>query len=305
MHKVISVLKHILTVATILTAVAGQAHASSEKIRQNAERVLAQEVIWFQQVVVYGSHTEIRLRQASIPLIEAVGIWDDEDNLIFPDQEAAPHIYDVAITHNLDRLHSLRRAAQPNAWEAYDIDVDSLLFCSNNLSATCLLINTDELSKLLEVDRSKLTDALFGSESSTSYFSWLYLLPFAIAAGFILFRTERKAPLNTQQVDTNHLFKMGDMEIDPKRMLITRNSFSTSISARDLKLLTCLFEHPDEVISKDTLYNAGWGRDFVPSSRSLEQHIMTLRKKIDPERNLQPLIETVHGQGYRFPSNQP
>ena len=81
-----------------------------------------------------------------------------------------------------------------------------------------------------------------------------------------------------------------------------RDELTANITVRDLKLLNCFVERPDEVLSKDTLYDAGWGRDFVPCSRALEQHIMTLRKKIDPERKRKSLIETVHGQGYRFPS---
>ena len=94
---------------------------------------------------------------------------------------------------------------------------------------------------------------------------------------------------------------MGDMEIDPKRMSIKRGQYEASISQRDLKLLVCLANNPDVVITKDKLYNVGWGRDFMPNSRSLEQHILTLRNKIDPERKRAVLIETVHGQGYRYP----
>jgi len=56
-----------------------------------------------------------------------------------------------------------------------------------------------------------------------------------------------------------------------------------------------------EVISKDQLYSAGWGRDFMPNSRALEQHIMVLRRKLDPDKKRQVLIETIHGQGYKCP----
>ena len=95
---------------------------------------------------------------------------------------------------------------------------------------------------------------------------------------------------------------MADMRVKPRQQLVERGGVTSQVSERDLKLLGHFALHPNEVISKDELYNVGWGRDFVASSRALEQHMINLRKKIDPNRNLPVIIETVHGQGYRFPS---
>ncbi len=295
----------LLVVALIFAHSMVQAGSNAEDIRAKAEHFLIKEVAWFQQGIIHGSQTDIRLRQASLPLIEAVGIWDNQGHLAFPDQESAPHIYDVAITHNLSRLQTLRRAAQPNAWEAFDIEVDSILFCSNSLSSVCLLINSEELAKGLNVSKPQLVEALFQPIDSPAFSLdnlWIVvaglLLPFAYVKYF------KTSESQENKKDTSHIFLLGDMEVDPKRMAISREGFTASIGSRDLKLLRCFHEHPDEVISKDRLYNAGWGRDFIPNSRSLEQHIMTLRKKIDPDRNRRSLIETVHGQGYRYPLNQ-
>jgi len=306
MYRLKSTFKPLFVAVLIFSYSLLHAGDSVEETRAQAELFLIKEVAWFQQGVIHGSQTDIRLRQASLPLIEAVGIWDNEGHLIFPDQESAPHIYDVAITHNLSRLQTLRRAAQPNAWEAFDFEVDSLLFCSNSLSSVCLLINTEELAKGLKIPKAQLVDALF-QPSESSAFSLSYLL--IVMAGLLLFPFAYMKYFKTSKAQQNtkacsHIFVMGDMEVDPKRMTITREGVSTAIGSRDLKLLICLYEHPGEVISKDRLYNAGWGRDFIPNSRSLEQHIMTLRKKIDPDRNRRSLIETVHGQGYRYPLSQ-
>ena len=306
MYLLKSTFNALLVTVLIFTHSMVQAGSNQEEIRAEAEHFLIKEVTWFQQGVIHGSQTDIRLRQASLPLIEAVGIWDNQGHLVFPDQESAPHIYDVAITHNLSRLQTLRRAAQPNAWEAFDIEVDSILFCSNSLSSVCLLINSEELAKGLNVSKPQLVEALFQPIESHAFslgnlwivVAGLLLLPFAYVKYF------KTSEPQQNKKDTSHIFLLGDMEVDPKRMAINREGFTTSIGSRDLKLLTCFHEHPDEVISKDRLYNAGWGRDFIPNSRSLEQHIMTLRKKIDPDRNRRSLIETVHGQGYRYPLSQ-
>lgn len=295
----------LLVVALIFAHSMVQAGSNAEDIRAKAEHFLIKEVAWFQQGIIHGSQTDIRLRQASLPLIEAVGIWDNQGRLVFPDQESAPHIYDVTITHNLSRLQTLRRAAQPTAWEAFDIEVDSTFFCSNSLPSVCLLINSKELAKGLNVTKPQLVEALFQPIEPLVFslghlwvlVAGLLLLPLAYVRYF-----KTSEPLQKKK-DTSYIFLLGDMEVDSKRMKISRDGFSASIGSRDLKLLRCFHEHPDEVISKDRLYNAGWGRDFIPNSRSLEQHIMTLRKKIDPGRNRCLLIETVHGQGYRYPLN--
>lgn len=306
MYRLKFTFKSLFAIAILMSHSLLHAGNSTEETRAQAESFLIKEVAWFQQGIIHGSQTDIRLRQASLPLIEAVGIWDDEGHLIFPDQESAPHIYDVAITHNLSRLQTLRRAAQPNAWEAFDFEADSILFCSSSLSSVCLLINTEELAKGLQVPKQELVRALFQTSEAPA-FPLSYVL--LIVAGLVLlpfacFRYFKIAKAQQNKKADNHIFVMGDMQVDPKRMTITREGVTTSIGTRDLKLLICLYEHPDEVISKDRLYNAGWGRDFIPNSRSLEQHIMTLRKKIDPDRNRQSLIETVHGQGYRYPLSQ-
>ena len=304
-----SVYRLLLTAIFLLAAFQAQADEGHKETKERAERFLMKEVAWFQKTVTNGSQTDIRLRQAATPLIEAVGIWNNSGELAFPDQESSPHIYDIAITHNLNRLEALRNASQPNAWEANDIKVNSLFFCSNNTLSICILVHTGELAKSLDIPKDQLINALFYQEEAQPN-SMTYLLIALGALGLILIAIVRFIMPVTVKVKTKssheaeHVFRMGDMEVDSKRMCITRDGDSANISQRDLKLLSCLYQHPDEVLSKDTLYNAGWGREFIPNSRSLEQHIMTLRRKIDPQRNRSTLIETVHGQGYRFPKSQ-
>jgi two-component system alkaline phosphatase synthesis response regulator PhoP len=52
------------------------------------------------------------------------------------------------------------------------------------------------------------------------------------------------------------------------------------------------------VLSRDTLLDVCWGLEYMPESRTLDQHIAKLRKKI--ERSSEEIIETVRGVGYRW-----
>ena len=54
------------------------------------------------------------------------------------------------------------------------------------------------------------------------------------------------------------------------------------------------------VVDRNTLFNECWGLDYFPSSRSLDQHISTLRKRIEIDAKDAKIITTVHGVGYRF-----
>ena len=95
--------------------------------------------------------------------------------------------------------------------------------------------------------------------------------------------------------------QIADLTVLPKELRAERNGESITLNQRDIALLTELYRHRGEVLSKDALFNAGWGRDYLPSSRTLDQHISQLRKRIERDPAKPKIIETVHGAGYRTP----
>jgi DNA-binding response OmpR family regulator len=58
--------------------------------------------------------------------------------------------------------------------------------------------------------------------------------------------------------------------------------------------------HPGEVLTRDALLNAVWGVDYFGTTRTLDQHVAQLRKKIELAPNAVSPIATVHGVGYRY-----
>jgi DNA-binding response OmpR family regulator len=71
----------------------------------------------------------------------------------------------------------------------------------------------------------------------------------------------------------------------------------TPLTPLELGLLRYLAAHPGEAISRDRLLNALWGISYMGTTRTLDQRINLLRKKLGPESDR---IETVYGCGYRF-----
>jgi len=95
-------------------------------------------------------------------------------------------------------------------------------------------------------------------------------------------------------------FLFGLFEVNPKTYKLTADGFSQDLTNRELTLIRCFHAHPGEVLSRDYLLNAGWGIDYLGTTRTLDQHIAKLRKKIEPDSSHPQLITTVHGLGYRY-----
>ena len=110
----------------------------------------------------------------------------------------------------------------------------------------------------------------------------------------------RRTRLLEQKPNAPTSYQMHDLTIIPTELRALRNDTEISLSLRDLKILKILCEHPNQVLTRDQIYNHAWGYEHMPNSRSLDQHISQLRKKIEPDPSHPIFIQTVHGAGYRF-----
>ncbi len=104
-------------------------------------------------------------------------------------------------------------------------------------------------------------------------------------------------------VSNKSTFNFGEVEVDKKRFLVLRNGEELSLTSRELKLLEVFAARPDEVLSRDFLLDAVWGIEYMGTTRTLDQHIAQLRKKV--EAGDTQVIVTVHGVGYRFSGFSP
>lgn len=95
------------------------------------------------------------------------------------------------------------------------------------------------------------------------------------------------------------IFAFGGYDVDRKRFLILRDGKERALTMRELRLLEVFSERPNEVLSRDFLLNAVWGVDYLGTTRTLDQHIAQLRKKVE-SADAPQLIVTVHGVGYKY-----
>ena len=95
-------------------------------------------------------------------------------------------------------------------------------------------------------------------------------------------------------------FQLADIEVFPSELRARRGEQSIELSLRDVSILALLHEQRGKVVNRDELYDRCWGRAYLPSSRTLDQHISKLRKAIERDPRNPHIIETVHGVGYRY-----
>ena len=94
--------------------------------------------------------------------------------------------------------------------------------------------------------------------------------------------------------------QFGDCALDDRTFELRRGKKAVPLSARELKLFQTFAAHPREVLSRDRLLNEVWGYEYYGTTRTLDQAIVQLRKKLADLGADARQIATVHAIGYRW-----
>jgi DNA-binding response OmpR family regulator len=98
----------------------------------------------------------------------------------------------------------------------------------------------------------------------------------------------------------DEIFKIGTALIDPKSFQVKRGKSVDELTAKELKLLQVFHARAGEVLSRDKLLNEVWGYNYYGTTRTLDQVIMQLRKKLGDTGAEPKYLLTVHGVGYKL-----
>jgi DNA-binding response OmpR family regulator len=108
----------------------------------------------------------------------------------------------------------------------------------------------------------------------------------------------RRAGMASQAQPT--LLSFGRLEIDEAAREVRVDGVDAGLKPREFALLLELASNPGIALSRSTLLQRVWGFDFDGDERTVDVHVRRLRLKIEEKPRLPPLLQTIHGFGYKF-----
>jgi DNA-binding response OmpR family regulator len=110
----------------------------------------------------------------------------------------------------------------------------------------------------------------------------------------------RAALRRTLRVSSGEAFSFDGISVDFSKMEVTRDSQTIGLTAQEFKTLKFMAQNAERVISRDELLNEVWGYQNYPSTRTVDNHILKLRQKLEKDPGNPVHFRTVHGMGYKF-----
>ena len=97
-----------------------------------------------------------------------------------------------------------------------------------------------------------------------------------------------------------NVVEFGTIRVDYAAIEVRRSNRPVRFSAMEFKALKFFLSNPNRVISRDELLNEVWGYNNYPCTRTVDNHVLRLRQKLEPDFTNPIYFRTVFGFGYRF-----
>jgi DNA-binding response OmpR family regulator len=110
-------------------------------------------------------------------------------------------------------------------------------------------------------------------------------------------RTAMRRSSRTMLTET---FSFGDVKVDFTKMELWRNGNPVQLTSQEFKVLKFMIQNAERVLSREELLNHVWGYQNYPSTRTVDNHILRLRQKIEKDPTSPLHFRTVHSSGYKF-----
>ena len=110
-------------------------------------------------------------------------------------------------------------------------------------------------------------------------------------------RTAMRRSSRTPLAET---FSFGDVKVDFKKMELWREGNLVQLTSQEFKVLKFMIQNAERVLSREELLNHVWGYRNYPSTRTVDNHILRLRQKVEKDPANPVHFRTVHSAGYKF-----
>jgi two-component system alkaline phosphatase synthesis response regulator PhoP len=92
----------------------------------------------------------------------------------------------------------------------------------------------------------------------------------------------------------------GPVRVRPRGRQVFRAGEEIRLTRKEFDLLVYLLKHRGEVVTRERLLDEVWGYERFPTTRTVDTHVLRLRRKFEDDPDRPAFILTVHGQGYKF-----
>jgi DNA-binding response OmpR family regulator len=104
----------------------------------------------------------------------------------------------------------------------------------------------------------------------------------------------------TRSRSEDEVYRVGELEIDPVRHEVRLVGSLVEVTPAEFKILACLAASPGRAFSRQQLLEHAFGFDHYVFDRTIDVHVMNLRKKIEPSSGPPAYLRTVYGVGYKL-----
>jgi DNA-binding response OmpR family regulator len=95
-------------------------------------------------------------------------------------------------------------------------------------------------------------------------------------------------------------YSFSDVTLDFKRLEAVKGKKKIEMSLKEFEILKFFIKHEGEVVSRNQLLDEVWGYDVFPTTRTVDNYILMIRKKIESNPSLPKHLLTIHSAGYKF-----
>ncbi|MCI7642873.1 MAG: response regulator transcription factor [Lentisphaeria bacterium] len=161
--------------------------------------------------------------------------------------------------------------------------------------------NNSNIPILMLTAKGEEIDKILGLElGADDYITKPFSLKELLARINAVLRRSRPGNQCSGSIDTPDEFCYGQLRISVSRCRASSPAGEVELTGRELELLKLFMQNPGKVIRREELLRCGWGNTYGSTTRTLDQHIAILRKKLENELRLPRQIESVYALGYRF-----
>jgi two-component system alkaline phosphatase synthesis response regulator PhoP len=221
-------------------------------------------------------------------------VVDDEVNVVeLVDYHLKLHGFETDVAYNgIDAIKKLQL-------QSYDLVVlDQMLPGVSGIEVLKTIRSTKETMKLpvliltAKSDESDVVLALnFGADDYITK-------PFRVHE--MVARVKSLLRRSNPDVPSGAKYQFEDFSIDEDTFEVTVQGNVIPFTTKEFRLLLYLIQNPNRVIRRDQLLNDVWGYDYLGESRTVDVHILNVRKKIEPNPKKPKYLITIIGEGYKF-----